>query len=86
MPTAWRVVRREYVDTAFPGEGARRFGGRWNPKGTPVAYLSATRSLALLEVLVRAVDASDIVGLVPIPLTFAESDVEGIPPDQLPDD
>jgi RES domain-containing protein len=34
-------------------EGARRAGGRWNSKGTPVLYMSENRSLAVLEVLVH---------------------------------
>lgn len=35
------------------GEGARRFGGRWNPPGVPMLYTSATPELALLESLVH---------------------------------
>jgi RES domain-containing protein len=35
------------------GEGARRFGGRWNHPGTPVVYTSCTLSLAVLEFLVN---------------------------------
>lgn len=50
---AWRLVREERADDAFSGEGARLYGGRWNPHGLPATYLSATRSLAALEVLVH---------------------------------
>lgn len=32
-------------------EGARRAGGRWNPKGYPILYTSATPELALLEIV-----------------------------------
>ncbi len=35
------------------GEGARRFGGRWNSKGIPVVYTSSTISLSLLELLIH---------------------------------
>ena len=38
---------------AFSGDGARRYGGRWNPKGQPAVYTAATQSLAALEVLVH---------------------------------
>ena len=39
-------------DDAFSGEGARRSGGRWNPKGTAVVYTSTSIALALVEQLV----------------------------------
>ena len=35
------------------GQGAAINGGRWNPKGIPVIYASASPSLAALEVLVH---------------------------------
>ena len=35
------------------GEGARLAGGRWNPRGVPVIYTSASSSLAVLELLVH---------------------------------
>ena len=49
----WRLVREARADDAFSGEGARLFGGRWNPVGTRITYTSTTRSLAALEVLVH---------------------------------
>jgi RES domain-containing protein len=36
---AWRIVKRRWAATAFDGEGARRFGGRWNAPGRPVVYV-----------------------------------------------
>lgn len=36
------------------GEGARRVGGRWNPSGIPVVYMTVSRALAALEILVHA--------------------------------
>jgi RES domain-containing protein len=39
--------------TALDGEGARRFGGRWNSPGRPMIYAAASPSLAVLEVLVH---------------------------------
>jgi RES domain-containing protein len=49
----WRLCRARHAATAFDGEGARLFGGRWNEKGVAVVYTSATLSLAALEVLVH---------------------------------
>jgi RES domain-containing protein len=49
----WRLCRARHASTAFDGEGARLYGGRWNQKGLPMVYTSATLSLAALEVLVH---------------------------------
>ena len=35
------------------GDGAARYGGRWNPRGMPAVYCSENSSLAVLEVLVN---------------------------------
>lgn len=53
MPRAYRIVRPEFADTAFDGEGARLFGGRWNEKGTRMVYTSASPSLAAMESFVH---------------------------------
>jgi RES domain-containing protein len=53
MPTLWRVVKRAHAATAFDGKAAERYGGRWNSPGRRAVYASATKSLALLEVLVH---------------------------------
>lgn len=53
MPRVWRLVTARFAETALSGEGARRYGGRWNRKGVPVVYTSSTLSLAMLEMLVQ---------------------------------
>ena len=53
MPSAWRIVRAARVNSAFTGEGARIYGGRWNSRGTAVIYVSEHESLAALELLVH---------------------------------
>src|SRR5262245_4380786 len=49
----WRLTRKAHADEPMTGEGARRFGGRWNHAGTPVVYTSWALSLAVLEYLVN---------------------------------
>lgn len=56
----WRVVKSKYADSAFDGEGARLFGGRWNGIGTPMIYAAQSASLALLELLVHLGTASTL--------------------------
>ena len=53
MPSAWRIVRAARVNSAFTGEGARVYGGRWNSRGTAVIYVSEHESLAALELFVH---------------------------------
>ena len=57
MATAWRIVRARRAATAFTGEGARLFGGRWSSPGTRVVYVSEHQSTAALETLVHALPA-----------------------------
>ena len=64
----WRICKRAHA--AFDGEGARKAGGRWNPRGVAVVYASETLSLAALELLVHADSA-----LLPEDLVAIEADV-----------
>lgn len=50
---AYRLVKRKYQDTAFDGEGARLYGGRWNSPGRACVYVASSESLALLEIMVH---------------------------------
>jgi RES domain-containing protein len=53
MLTVWRLVTARFAKSAFSGDGARFYGGRWNRKGVPLVYTAATQSLAMLEMLVQ---------------------------------
>lgn len=53
----FRIARKRYIRD-LSGEGARRYGGRWNHKGVAVLYTSSTASLAALEMLVNTPAAS----------------------------
>ena len=48
-----RLCRTEDPEAAFDGEGARRYGGRWNRPGTRAVYTASSLSLAVLENLVH---------------------------------
>ncbi|MEL7966019.1 RES family NAD+ phosphorylase [Vreelandella neptunia] len=51
--TAFRLVKRKFQETAFDGEGARLYGGRWNSPGNACVYVASSESLALLEIMVH---------------------------------
>ena len=53
MITCYRVTQKKYAATAFDGEGARLYGGRWNNKGSALVYTAGSLSLATLELLVH---------------------------------
>ncbi|HUF67165.1 MAG TPA: RES family NAD+ phosphorylase [Longimicrobiales bacterium] len=76
MIEAWRIVKRRRSDSAFDGEGARIFDGRWNSPGVSVVYTAETRALATLEVLAGLGSVSALKPYVLIPVTFDENLVE----------
>ena len=53
MVSAWRITKRKRARSAFTGEGARLYGGRWNSPGTAIIYTAESQSLAVLEILVH---------------------------------
>jgi RES domain-containing protein len=53
MLSVWQITTAAFARSAFSGEGARLYGGRWNPKGEPIVYTAASQSLAMLEMLVQ---------------------------------
>jgi RES domain-containing protein len=80
---AWRICKRAHA--AFDGEGARKAGGRWNPRGVAVVYVSETLSLAALELLVHADPALLPEDLVAIEAEIPEAvRVRRLDPEKLP--
>lgn len=49
----WRLYKTTYNDP-LSGEGAKVYGGRWNPLGQGALYLADTPALAMVEMLARA--------------------------------
>ena len=84
MITAWRIVKAEYADDAFGGEGARLFGGRWNKPGHRVIYTASAISLATLELMVGTPRAQLLSTFVITSCTFPEVLVEDIDEKRLP--
>ncbi len=86
MIKAVRLVSPRYAESAFDGEGARRYGGRWNSKGTSMIYAASSLALAALEMLVHLGDTNLLDGLfVYITASFDEEDVITLDPHTLPE-
>ena len=83
---AWRLVKAEWADAAFSGEGARLGGGRWNSPGVPVVYLAGTLELAELEVLVNLAAPKLLGSYVAFRVTVPAGLVETLPARSLPAD
>jgi len=82
----YRISKEAYAND-LTGEGARRFGGRWNSKGTPVLYTAISAALATLELLVQTP-----LNILPKNLALIEIDcpdntiIQKIEPEDYPDD
>ena len=89
MIQAWRITKTADIRKPFSGEGSRLYGGRWNSKGIAVVYVAATRSLAILEILVHMRNTQQTAPPVPymlFPASFDERLIEELPPSSLPPD
>lgn len=80
MIRAWRICKARLARTAFSGEGAFLYGGRWNSPGVRVIYTAGSQSLAALEALVHTGDANDLVNLefVAVPVEIDEATIAKI--------
>lgn len=84
MNRAWRLCRLRFASQPLDGEGARRAGGRWNPRGTPMVYAASTLSLAALECLVHFDLSEAPEDYVAIPLDIPDDVVERLDVTRLP--
>jgi RES domain-containing protein len=70
VTAVYRLVRSARADDAFSGEGARLYGGRWNPPGSPVVYASESRALAVLETFVHLTMEARTIGFLLYEITL----------------
>jgi RES domain-containing protein len=83
--TAWRITRKKYLDQAFSGEGAKIWGGRWNPAGYPAVHCAENLSLAILELIVHLEDDIDVDSFIAVPVSFDSKTVRTLDYSQLPE-
>ncbi len=81
----WRICNEKWAKTAFDGQGAKIYGGRWNSIGIAVVYTSSSLALAALESLVH-------LGIKKIPMNYVaisadipeNLNIERVEPNKLP--
>lgn len=81
---AWRIVQRRLAKQAFTGEGARRYGGRWNSPGLAVVYTAQSQSLSTLELLVQVDSEKLLQHYVAIPISIHEDLLTRVDASRLP--
>jgi RES domain-containing protein len=81
----WRIASAAHAEC--DGEGARRHGSRWTPRGVPAVFTSATLSLAALERFVHTDSDLEPLDLVAISLDIGENiSIESVNVGDLPPD
>jgi RES domain-containing protein len=84
MPKAWRVVKANYAASALTGDGARRFGGRWNSVGRPAIYAADSLAHAMMEILVHIDPTMPMGTFVALELDLPDNNIVDFPRGSLP--
>lgn len=82
----WRITSEDHAESAFSGEGAEKYGGRFNSVGTPIVYTSGSLALATLELLAKVNSRRRLAGSVCIPAGFEEKRAVACEESDLPED
>jgi RES domain-containing protein len=86
LVVAWRLDQAVYATTWDSGEGAFRYGGRWNSQGLRAVYCALDPATAILEVAVhKGFNALDTVAHVLTSITILDpAEVRVVLPSEVP--
>ena len=84
MLSAWRITKQKHSGSAFTGDGARLYGGRWNTAGTAIVYTAQSQALAALEMLIHLESPEILQRYVLMEASFEESFVADLDRTSLP--
>lgn len=84
--SAWRITKQEHAASAFSGEGARLYGGRWNSPGVSLVYTAQSRALAALEMLVHLESPALLKKYLLFEVGFEPKHLQQLSLDDLPND
>lgn len=82
--SAWRIFKPRHAETAFTGEGARLYGGRWNSPGASMVYTAGSLSLAALELLAHLSAPQILDAYVACEVTFDDRLIASLDTSRLP--
>ncbi len=68
----YRLGKEKYSSDPLNTDGAKRFGGRWNPKGKAILYASDSIALSALEILAHVHLTSVLNAFVCISITLPD--------------
>ena len=83
----WRLASSEHsrtIEDMLSGEGALRYGGRWNSPGRTAVYLGGSLALASLELLVHLTVSDVLKAYRKLPVGIPEDLVKVLNPRDLP--
>ncbi len=86
---SWRLASPEHARTVgdmLSGDGARRYGGRWNSPGRRAVYLGGSLALAAMELLVHLRAAAVLRSYRKVRLRIPKTLVTAVPGCDLPAD
>lgn len=86
MITAYRLVKNKHTADPLSPEGAKKFGGRWNSKGTSIVYMGTSASLVTLEILAHLHHEEAIAAYSLCTADLPENLVQELPRSALPSD
>lgn len=79
-----RICRAKFLAEVWSGEGAWRYGGRWNHRGTRLIYGSSSLALAAVEYFVNLEPNLAPDDLIAARGEIADAEVAGLAPQLLP--
>lgn len=82
--TAWRITLKKYGQESMKGQGAKLYGGRWNPVGYPAIYLAQHLSLVILEIVVHFDSPAIIKDFIAFPFSFDKTSIFSLSASSLP--
>ncbi|MAM00347.1 RES family NAD+ phosphorylase [Hydrocarboniclastica marina] len=81
----YRITKRKHRESAFTGQGASLYPGRWNHRHHRAVYLTESVSLAQLEILVHLREEDGLADYVLFEVDISEDKIQLLHDEDYPD-